>query len=150
MPSTDDPGGFAEQLLQLDKPLSDSEYKEYRMNLEHALATAERREKLAAYIAGVAFVVAFVLMFAGGSRVFGSFDPWSKDATILSVTLGIVYAIAMLTWPIALATGFSRFRPRIREIKDQIRDTNVLALRSEIAALRKQMSAMTGGDGPTR
>jgi hypothetical protein len=130
------------------EPLDPSEYKEYRMKLENALATAERREKLAGRVALTAFAVNCVLMFVGGSKVFGDFDPWSRDATIWSVTLGVIYCTAAVTWPLALAIGFSRFRPRVREIKEQIRDTSILALQSEIAELRKQISAISRRDDP--
>ena len=81
----------------------------------------------------------------GGSKAFGGFDPWDKDATFLSVTLGLLYAIAMIAWPVALAVGFSRFRPRTREIKEQIRDTSILALQAEIAELRKQIALISRG-----
>src|SRR5262245_42111422 len=133
---------FAMQLLQQDQPLSTPDYTEYRMKLENALTAAERREKLTTWIAGISFFVAIVLMFVGGSNAFGAFDPWDKDATLLSVTLGALYAIAMIAWPVALAVGFSRFRPRIREIKEQIRDTSILALQVEIAELRKQIAGI--------
>jgi TRAP-type C4-dicarboxylate transport system permease small subunit len=130
------------QLLAQDQSLTDSDYKEHRMKLEHALTIAERREKLTVRVAGTSFVLAFILMIVGGTNVVGEFDPWSKEATILSVTLGVIYAISAITWPIALAVGFSRYRPRVRELKDQIRDTSLLALHSEIAELRKQIGAM--------
>ena len=45
MNSSPEINGFAMQLLRQDKPLSGSEYKEYRMKLEKALTTAEHREK---------------------------------------------------------------------------------------------------------
>ncbi|MGQ0637339.1 MAG: hypothetical protein ACT4QC_22250 [Planctomycetaceae bacterium] len=143
MSSTRDPNEFAAELLLQGQPLDDSAYKEYRMKLENALASAERREKLTERIAVIAFVAAFILMFVGGTRVFGSFDPFEKEATIVSMMLGVVYVIANVVWPISLAVYFSRFRPRVREIKDQIRDTNILALQCEIDALRKQIAAMS-------
>ena len=115
------------------------------MKLENALTKAERREKLTAWIAAASFVVALVLMFVGGSKVLGDFDPWGKDATVLSVTLGFLYVIAMIAWSLALAVGFSRFRPRIRDIKEQIRDTSLLALQVEIAELRKQIALIARG-----
>ena len=145
MSSSHQTSHFAMQLLQQDQPLNTPDYREYRMKLENALTAAERREKLTAWIAGISFVVALVLMFVGGSKVFGDFDPWDKDATFLSVTLGGLYAIAMIAWPVALAVGFSRFRPRIREIKEQIRDTSILALQAEIAELRKQIAGISRG-----
>ncbi len=146
MPSSHETSHFGMQLLQQDKCFDDSEYKEYRMKLENALTTAERRERLAGRVAGAAVVVAVVLFFVGGTKVVGGFDPWDKDATILSVTLGAIYGAAMIAWPVALAIGFSRFRPRVREIKEQIRDTSILALQGEIAELRRQISTISRRD----
>jgi hypothetical protein len=134
---------FVSQLLQQDEPMTDTAYMEYRMKLETALSQAERREKLTGIIAGAAFILALLLMFVGGSRVVGGFDPWSKDATILSTALGVVYALAAVTWPLAMAMYFSRFRPRVRGIKEQIRDTMLLGLQAEVAALRKQVGDLT-------
>src|SRR5687767_4350205 len=107
---------FATQLLQQDNSLGESTYQEYRMNLENALTTAERREKLCGRIACISFVVGAILMFVGGSRIVGSFDPWEKEATILSVSLGVIYCLALVTWPVAVASYYSRFRPKIRNI----------------------------------
>ncbi|HLA85787.1 MAG: hypothetical protein A2V98_11400 [Planctomycetes bacterium RBG_16_64_12] len=139
MSSANKPGHFAMQLLQQDQPFSESQYKEYRMKLEDALTTAQRRERLVGHAAWVSFLIAFVLMFVGGSKVAGDFDPSSRDATIFSVTLGVIYCIAAVTWPLAMASYFSRFRPRVRDLKEQIRDTAILALQCEIADLRKQI-----------
>lgn len=148
MPDTSDQTRFAMQLLRQDEPLSDSEYKEYRMQLENALTTAERREKLAGHVTWIAFAVAFALMFVGGTKVAGAFDPTSRDATILSTALGAIYVLACITWPVALAVAFSRFRPRVRELKEQIRDTHILALQGEVAELRKQIAAISRNDAP--
>lgn len=104
-------------LHRQDESLSDSEYKDYRMNLMNALNAAERKEKLAAAVGAAAFATALVLMFVGGSRIVGDFDPWSKDANPLSVTVGVVWCLASVTWPLALAVGFGRFRPAIGAAK---------------------------------
>ncbi|MGE0607809.1 MAG: hypothetical protein AB7O62_12015 [Pirellulales bacterium] len=118
------------------------------MKLESALTTAERRTKLVGLIAVFAFAISLILMFVGGSRLVGAFDPWSKDATPLSVALGTIYVLAAVTWPLALATYFSRFRPRVRDIKDQIRDAHILALRGEISELRQQVANIARREEP--
>jgi hypothetical protein len=146
MPSSHESSLFATQLLKQDEPLNDSEYKEYRMKLENALKTAERREKLVGHVTWIAFLVTLILMFVGGSRVLGSFDPWSNDATIVSVTLGVIYWIAIVAGSVGLASYYSRFRPKVREIKEQIRDTAILALQGEIAELRKEISSRSRHD----
>ena len=116
------------------------------MKLEQALTVAERRETLAGRVAAVSLVVGVVLMFAAGTKVIGSFDPGDAEATIMSVTLGVVYWLAVVAGLISIASYYSRFRPRIREIKDQIRDNNILALQCDIADLRKQISAIARRD----
>jgi len=143
-----DSNGFATQLLQQDNPLTDSAYKEYRMKLEQALTVAERREKLTGRIAAVSLVIGVILMFAAGTKVIGSFDPGDPEATITSVALGVVYWLAIVAGLISLASYYSRFRPRIRDLKDQIRDNNILALQYEIAELRKQVGATSRRDDP--
>ena len=140
---------FAAQLLQQDEPLSDSQYKEYRMKLENALTTAERREKLARRVVVVSCVVSFTLIFVGGSQIFGDFDPWSKEATIVSVTLGVIYFLAAVIFPLSLASYYSRFRPRVREAKEQIRDASILDLQREICELRKQIAATSRHEDAT-
>ena len=133
---------FAAQLLQLDQPLSESQYKEYRMKLEQALTSTERWEKRTFIAAGSAFAVALMLMFVGGSKVVGEFDPWSKDATILSIILGVIYCLASATFPLAVAANLTRFRPRAKDLKEQIRDASILALHGEISELRKQVALL--------
>ncbi|APW63697.1 hypothetical protein [Paludisphaera borealis] len=131
---------FTSQLLQQDESLSDSQYKDYRMNLENALTAAERKEQLAAYVGAASFAVALMLMFVGGSAILGDFDPWSKNANPLSVTVGVIYCLASVTWPLALAVGFSRFRPAVGAAKERLRDAMILDLQREIRALRRQIA----------
>lgn len=138
---------LALQLLQQDQPLTESEYKEYRMKLEQELKSVERREKLALRAASVSIVLAFVVMVIGASDVAGDFDPWSKDATILSVALGVTYILAWVVFLLSVASTVSRFRPRIKDLKEQIRDASILALHGEIAELRKQVAMLLPRDG---
>jgi hypothetical protein len=134
---------FGEELLKQDKPLKESDYKEYRMRLEDSLNRAERNERLVGRIVIICFVLAFVLMFVGGSQVLGSFDPWDNDATIFSVTLGVVYVVALVAAWVGLASYFSRFRPRTREAKENIRDAHMLDLERQIQVLRSEIKEAT-------
>jgi hypothetical protein len=133
------PPSFGKELLRQDDWLNESEYKEYRMKLENSLNRAERNEKLVGRIVATCFVVAFALMFVGGSRVLGSFDPWDDGATIISVTLGVVYCIAAVVFWVGLASYFSRLRPQTREAKDNIRDARLLELERQIQVLRTEI-----------
>ncbi|MGL4555129.1 MAG: hypothetical protein ACRC33_28520 [Gemmataceae bacterium] len=133
------PDRFASRLLQADEPVSEAQYQEYRMNLENALSAAQRREKWAGRLAGVTLVVGLLLLFAGGSKLFGSFDPWSKDATALSVAAGLAYVAVATTCAITLASYYSRFRPATREAKERIRDALLLDLQRQVRELRERL-----------
>lgn len=139
---------FTSRLLKQDEVLSDSQYKDYRMNLENALGAAERKEKVAGHVAAGSFAVALILMFVGGSSVFGAFDPWSKDATPFSVALGAIYCLASVAWPLALAIGFSRYRPAVGKAKGRIRDAMLLDLQREVRSLRQRIAPDSPPEGP--
>lgn len=127
------------QMLEYDEPLNESDYKDYRMNLNVALDRVERNEKILYHVCWVSFLLAMILMFVGGSGIAGSFDPTSDQATPVSISLGVVYLLASVTWPLAAASLYSRIRPKIRRIRDEIRDANILELRRELKELREQL-----------
>lgn len=131
------------KLLQHDQSLTDSEYHEYRMKLDRALARAERREKQARIVVVVSFAVALALMFVGGGRLLGSFDPFDKNATITSVTLGVIYCAAAVLFWVSIASYFSRFRPQAREARDNVRDAHIFEIQRDICSLRKQIEAIS-------
>jgi hypothetical protein len=137
---------FTSRLLQQDESLSDSQYKDYRMNLENALRSAERKERLAAHVAAASFASALALMFVGGSKILGDFDPWSKGANPLSVAVGALYCLAAVTWPVALAVGLGRFRPAVGAAKERLRDAMILDLQREIRELRQRISPAPSAD----
>ncbi len=112
------------------------------MKLEHALTVAERREKWTYYTAIITGILAMVLMFVGGTRIVGDFDPWDRNATVLSVTLGVIYCICAALCPLAIASYYSRFRPAVRNVKEQLREASIQSLHDEIADLRKQVEAL--------
>jgi hypothetical protein len=130
---------LASQLLQQDDALSDSQYKDYRRKLEHALTTAERRKKLAYWLCAASFVVSLTLMFVGGSKIIGDFDPWSKAANLWSVAAGVVYLLATVLFFLSLASYFSRFRPGAREARERLHDASILELQRQVCELRKQL-----------
>ena len=109
------------------------------MSLELALNRAERNERITVHVCWIAFLLAVVLMFVGGSKVVGSFDPWAKDANPLSITLGVIYVLASITWPLALAVGFSRFRPRIKNLKLEMTDAKIDELQRQVEKLSQQL-----------
>jgi hypothetical protein len=143
MDSPHHPKMFATELLQQEKRSHDSKYQEYRMRLENALTVAERRAEFTRRVAAVCLVLGLVLLFVGGTKIFGSFDPWDDKATIVSVALGVMNVLAWTIGLVGMASYYSRFRIAIRETREAIRDTHLLALRQEIAELRQQVNAMS-------
>lgn len=125
-------------LLREETP-NKSEYEEYRMNLELALNRAERLERITFHVCWISLLLAFGLMFVGGSRIFGSFDPYEETANPLSVAIGVIYVLACIAFPLSLASLYSRFRPRIRSIKHEITDAKLEKLQQEVERLREQL-----------
>lgn len=125
-------------LLREETP-DKTKYEEYRMSLELALSRAQRREIIAFHVCWVSMLVAMVLMFVGGSRVVGSFDPYDDTATPLSITLGVIWVLANIAWPLSLASVYSRFRPRIRRLKQDASDAKMDQLERSVEQLRERL-----------
>jgi hypothetical protein len=129
---------IASRLLGQDEPVSGSQYLEYRRKLDEALRGAERKEKLAGRIVVGSCVVTLILMYVGGSKLIGDFDPWSTGATTWSVAAGVVYILTTALFFLSLASYYSRFRPRVRDTKEQLRDLAILDIQRQINELREQ------------
>jgi len=140
------PESFSAQLLRQDGALTDSHYQEHRMQLEQQLVRAERNEQRAKWVVVVAFFLGMALMFVGGFRVVGSFDPTDKNANPLSIALGVIYVVAAVTWPIALAAYFSRIRPRIRRTRELLMENSLQQLQQEVRELRARLDEPKGQD----
>lgn len=108
------------------------------MNLELALSRAERFERITFHTCWASFLVALVLMFVGGSRIAGSFDPYDERANPLSITLGILFVLSNIAWPLSLASVYSRLRPWIRSVKQEVSDAKIDSLQREVEELREQ------------
>lgn len=134
------------ELLQQDERLSTAEYEEYRMKLEMALNRAERSDRLVTWVLAISFAVAIALMFVGGFQLFGPFDPTDPGASAISITLGVIYVVAQILFPICLATYFFRIRPRLTQAKSDIRDADFLALQREVSELREQLAATSASN----
>jgi hypothetical protein len=150
-----DPDSLAARLLRQDDPVSAARYQEYRAKLEAALTAARWRERLAGRVVVIACVLSLALMFVGGGGVIGSFDPWSKDATLVSVAAGVVYCVATGVFFLSLASYFSRFRPGVSEARERLRDADLLELQQQIRELREGVKDLTpqpplrSGEGET-
>ena len=116
------------------------------MQLEQLLVRAERHEQRAKWVVVVAFFLGMALMFVGGSRVVGSFDPTDKEANPLSIVLGVIYALAVVTWPIALASYYSRFRPNTRRARERLMENTLQELQQEVRELRARLDQRKGSD----
>jgi hypothetical protein len=149
MTDSHDPSRFASELLRQDEPLSDSEYQEYRGKLENALMTTARREKRAGRFLIASLVISFTLMFVGGSKLLGSFDPWSKDATFVSAALGLVFSLAIAIFLLSACTYFWWFQPGVKDAKERLRDANILDLQRQIRELREKAAPIARHEKPT-
>lgn len=134
-----------DQLLRCEETIHSPRYEEYRMNLQTALSRAERNERWTFNLGWISFLLALILMFVGGSKVVGAFDPTDTRANPLSITLGIIYFLANITWPLALASHYSRFRPIRLELKGKLRDAEIADLKHEVAELRRQLEQRKEG-----
>jgi hypothetical protein len=128
---------FGSRLLDLDEPLPSPRYQEHRMQLEHRLALAESRTKLVGRVATAAIVIAAVTLPVIGSRVVGSPDWTDRDATPLSVVLGVVYFLAVSVGLVGAASYYSRWVPLVRRSREDLLVDSVSQLRREVADLRR-------------
>ena len=133
---------FSSRLLAQDASNSDAQYQEYREKLARALNAARRSERIAYWICAVTGPVSFALMFVGGSKALGSFDPWDKSATPLSIGLAAIFLASSIVFWVLLASFYSRFRPRTRAAEDRLRDAQLLQLTSQLADLRKEVAVL--------
>lgn len=140
------PQDFGSKLLRQDKSLHSERYKEHRMKLEHQLIQAESQKRLAKRIVVAAILLAASLFPIVASHLFGSPDPYDKDATVFSIALGTVYIVACAVLFIGMASYFSRFTPRVRRVREELRDESIRELRREVAELRQ----LVGGKSKAR
>lgn len=133
---------LASSLVAQDAIVNSDQYRDYRENLTRALATALHRERIAYWVCAVSGVLSFGLTFVGGSGVVGSFDPYSKDATFLSITLAVTCVVSSIAFWLLLASFFSRFRPMTRQAREDLRDLQLLQLATQVHALQKDVASL--------
>ena len=129
-------------LLAEDRSLSARDYEEYRATLTRRIAAARRTERIAYWVCVVSGVISFVLMFIGGSKVAGDFDPWSKEATTLSLVLAAVFLCSTVLFCTLLASYYSRFRPQTRQVQESFRDLRWAQLEVRVEALQKDVALL--------
>ncbi|RPI90072.1 MAG: hypothetical protein EHM42_01935 [Planctomycetaceae bacterium] len=131
---------FQAQLLQQEPSLLQPQYQEHRMQTEAKLAQAERNQKYAQRTGITAILLAAALFPIVASGSLGSPDPYSKDASLISVSLAILYVIACAVATISVASFYSRFVPRTRQTREDLRDQMLHELRHELVELREQVN----------
>ena len=129
-------------LIRCERPIDNTKYEEYRMNLEASLNRIQRHERLVYHICWVSLVIAAILMFVGGSGVLGSFDPYDDRANALSIALGVIFVTANITFAVSFASMYSRFQPGAKRIREDLRDANLADAKREIVELRKRVETM--------
>lgn len=125
-------------LLREETP-DKSEYERYRMNLELEINRVERLERATFHVCWISMLLAGGLTFVGGTKLFGSFDPYDDTANPLSISLAVIYVISAIIFSLSLASYYSRFRPRTRALKQENSDAKIEQLQQEIEELRKQL-----------
>ena len=130
------PENFRANLLRQDESLHSERYKEHRMQLEQSLTQAESRERVTKRVVVGAIVVIAILFPLLASHVFGSPVPFDKDATVLSITAGAIYTIAMAMFFVGLAANFWNL-PRLRRTRKGLQEETIRDLRHELAELRQ-------------
>ena len=109
---------FQDNLARLET-IPNDKYEKYRMKLNIEIEKTIYRERVATHLCWVSLALSIVLMYVGGSKVLGSFDPYSDTANPLSIALGVVFIVANIVWPISLASVLSRFMPRLRALREK-------------------------------
>ncbi len=131
---------FQAQLLQ-QEPIPQA-YQEYRMRLEAQLAQAERHLQITQKVSIVAILLAAGMFPLVASGWLGNADPWSRDANFLSVTLAVLYIIMAIVAAISTAAFYSRFSPRVRQVREELRDQMLHGMRTELTELRSQIDQL--------
>lgn len=132
---------FAKQLLRQDVALQSPRYQEHRMQLEQQLQRAERNEQIVYWVVVVAVVIAGAAFLWIAARNARGVDPWDRDATVLSVAVGVVYAAAAITVMFGLAAYYGRLRPATRELKEKLVLESIREIRQELRELKQQISS---------
>ena len=133
------PEQWRSKLLEQDPVFHTPRYQEHRMQLEQQLLRAQGRERVLTWVVAGAFLTAVVTTFLAVSRTFGGPDPYDKSATVLSVTIGVISVLARAVFFIGMASYLSRFRPRIRRLREELRDETIRESRDEVRELREEV-----------
>lgn len=133
---------FAASLIEQDHVFHSPHYSEHRMQLELQLNQAERRERIVGRVVVAALVLSVTGMFVSGSQILGSADPTDKSATLLSVAVGGLHLAATVIFWVGLASYFSRFRPQVKRMQDQLLAESIRELRRDVGELRNLVSSL--------
>ena len=142
MAESPDLNSLSSRLLAQDSLVAENEYRDYREKLARSLDAARRNERIAYWVCAVSGVISFLLMFVGGSGVMGDFDPWSKDATPLSIALGVTYVTSSILFWVVLASFYSRLRPGTRRAEESLRDIQMLQMAARLDSLQKDIGSL--------
>ena len=143
MTARPDPPTSMRAALLCEETPDKSAYEEYRASLDRALMRVERRGRITFHACWVSLLLAWGLSLLGGLRAIGSFDPYDKTANASSIAMGAIFVLACITFPLSLASLYSRIRPRLQRIKDDIRDAQTGELQREVEAVRAPRADQT-------
>ena len=123
---------LVEQLLAQDPPLTDEQYRDYRLKISHGIRTAHKQRRLVRMVTQVAWAMTALVLFAG------FLVDFHRDAFPETVRLGVIAAtIACLACAVALlAIYLINYRPRLRS---EEQEAMLLGLQRQLHELRRQM-----------
>ena len=112
------------------------------MQLEQKLDRARLWERRTFWVVVVSLVLAFGLLPVSASKLFGPADPTETGANWLSVLIGVIQVGATIVFWLGLASYYSRFRPAVQRVSDQLRDQTMLEVLSELRDLRREVESL--------
>ena len=142
---------FSELLVNQDEPISESQFKEYRMHLEQKLTAAERSERRIRTTAIVAWLVAIVLPLGvvvidrigrGMSllppiRLALPVEVHAVPGTIGNVVSVLYMATIFFAWLIVLVY-LIKSRPAFHRARDEYQAALFTDLQRQVAELKRQ------------
>jgi hypothetical protein len=151
MSNVDRPKSFAELLVAQDEPISETQFKEYRMHLEQKLASAARFERRVRITAIVAWLVAILLPLGlvVVDRILRGMSPLPPIRLALPVEIhalpgtignlvGVLYMTTMsFAWLIVLVY-LIKSRPAFQRARDEYQAAVFADLQRQLAEIRQQ------------
>ena len=144
---------FSELLVDQDEPISESQFKEYRMHLEQKLTAAKRSERRVRITAIIAWLVAILLplgvvvidRFGRGMfllppiRLALPVEVHAVQGTIGNV-LGVFYMVTIFVAWLIVLVYLIKSRPAFHRARDEYQAALLADLQRQVTELKRQSS----------